>query len=67
MYNYFQKGNNYKKKNPAEFQLVTYRFVANAQTDSTTNLGNNFGGKQLDVYTIILDFIVIFNQKYVTI
>lgn len=66
MYNYFQKGNNYKKK-PAEFQLVIYRFVANAQTDCTTNLGNNFGGKQLYVYTIILDLIVNFNQKYVTI
>lgn len=43
--------------------IMTYRFVAKAQTDCAPLLGNNFEGKQL--YVIILDFIVYFYVSHV--
>lgn len=43
--------------------IMTYRFVAKAQTDCAPLLGNNFEGKRL--YVIILDFIVYFYVSHV--
>lgn len=44
---------------------MTFKFVGYTQTQRTTLLGDNFGGKQL--YNIIFTFNVNFDWKYVTI
>lgn len=42
-------------KGKVGFELMTYRFIANAQTDCAVLLGNNFGNEQLyKLYFIVL-------------
>lgn len=52
-------------KGPVGVELMTYRFVADAQTHCARLLGHNIGVKQF--YKIILDFIIYFDRKFVTI
>lgn len=53
-------------KNPAAgFELITYRFIVNAQNNCVTLLGNNFVKEK--IFKIILDFFVYFDRKHVTI
>lgn len=42
-------------KGTVGFELMTYRFIANAQTDCAMLLGNNFGSEKLyKLYLIVL-------------
>lgn len=45
-------------KAPAEFELMTFRFIVNALTHYATPLGNNFGGEMF-IKCLILLFILI--------
>lgn len=47
------------------FELMTYRLVINALANFATLLDKNFGKENNDI--IMLDVIVCFDQKYVTI
>lgn len=59
----FWKAKNYKIiKVPAEFIVMTYRFVFSALTRCATLLGNSFG-KGKKIYKIIINFIRNFKRK----